>query len=350
MNLTVINYSMKPDSLVFSHQRDVVAALATAFDSVTVFTTECTSEALHKNIEIMRVPWKPAAILVNIYRILRAIVPHLIKSRNQVVFTHMSDIHAALISPFTKLLGIRHVFWYAHAHNSKYLIWSSFFVSKIVSSTPGSCNLKINRRKIEFINQGIDVDLFPFIPKANNPLTSILYYGRLDSSKNIDVLMRIGKVLHLENPECKLSIYGKSMTSESKEYMNALKMQYSDFVESGAIYIGGELRRREISQITHSHDFFVNLFSGSLDKTLIESTMMGMPVITWNLEYCKQFGTWSHQDAHASIDFILKEISHLRELGDVDLQAELDRRYAYAQSHHSFDGWIAQLRRILGNQ
>lgn len=350
MNLTIINYSMRRDSLVFSHQRDVVEALAKFYNSISVFTAEPLDEKVSENLEIVVVPWKNNSNFFNTVRILKVIVPHLLKNRSQTVFTHMSDVHAAIVSPITRLLKIRHILWYAHARNSPYLVWSSFFVSQIVSSTPGSCNLKFNRHKIKFINQGIDPSSFPFRTRINRDLNSFLYYGRLDPSKNIQDLMRTFQTLHSEGSINKLGIFGRPMNQDSQKYIESLKSDFHSLITAGSIKFGGEINRREIFKVAKDYDFFINLYSGSLDKTLVESTFMGLPVVTWNLEYCEQFGTWSKKPAYASTAFVVQEINHIKELTQRELQAELNRRYQYAILNHSLSSWLTRLREVLENR
>jgi len=176
---------MSSKNLVFSHQREVVNALSQFFEAVEVFTTEVSSEPLPRNVTVTHIPWKANSPLRNLETILKLLYPVLTRNRTSVLFTHMTDVHAAVLAPLTWLLKMRHILWYAHAKNSRYLIWSSFFVSKIVSSTPGSCNLGINRRKVIYINQGIDSKNFPYFTRSPKRLRKILYYGRLDPSKNI---------------------------------------------------------------------------------------------------------------------------------------------------------------------
>jgi glycosyltransferase involved in cell wall biosynthesis len=350
MNLTLINYSMNTQSPVFSHQRDVAIALSPHFDCVTVFTTESSAEKLPPNMSVVVIPWVRNSNIRNAFKIFKAIVPHLIHNRSSIVFTHMSDIHAALISPITRFAKMRHVLWYAHASNSLFLKISALFVSNIVSSTPGSCNLKYFRNKIIYINQGIDAKLFPSLPYRSDKLQKFVYYGRLDQSKNIKPLFEIMSNLRKSDSNTSLNVYGKSMNKESESYMDQIKEQFHSDLNKGHFSIKSALSRDKISQEMKKYGVFINLFNGSLDKTLVEATFMGLAVVTWNREFCNQFGTWSNSPVEETKEFILNEIVIIQNLSDLELTKALNRRLSYALENHTFEGWLKRLLNIISPQ
>lgn len=342
-----MNYSMSSKNLVFSHQREVVLALSQFFETVEVFTTEPGSEYMPKNVRVSILPWKVRSPLRNLLTILRVVYPVLIKNRDSVLFTHMTDAHAAILAPLTWLIRIRHILWYAHAANSKFLIWSSFFVSNIVSSTNGSCNLSINKGKICYINQGISNKNFPFKIRSNEKFRKVLYYGRLDPSKNIHLFPDLLLKLNRSGDTYTLDIFGRPANLESEKYFRNVRSSNQVKIQESSINFCGSIERALVSKVAENYDVFLNLFSGSLDKTLVEATFMGMPVVTWNLEYCSQFGTWSNFPASATLDFIIKEFEALDSMNNVVLQGEIARRTNLAIKSHSFEGWIDRLVKVL---
>ena len=104
MRLIVVNYSMSSKNLVFSHQREVVLALSQFFETVEVFTTELGSEYLPKNVRVFLLPWKVRSPLRNLFTVIKVVYPVLIRNRTSVLFTHMTDAHAAILAPLTWLL------------------------------------------------------------------------------------------------------------------------------------------------------------------------------------------------------------------------------------------------------
>jgi glycosyltransferase involved in cell wall biosynthesis len=338
---------MNSKNLVFSHQRETVLALSSVFDAIQVFTCEGSNEPLPGNVKVNLVKWKVGSPIVNILNIVFHVYPFLIKDRKVTVFTHMVDVHAAIISPLTWILRIRHVLWYAHATNSLPLKFSSFFVSQIVSSTRGSCNLNFNKRKVKFINQGIDKVQFSFDAKRHNHLKRFLYYGRLDPSKNIHLFIPLMSQINSIHGFVTIDIYGEVLNPKATTYLTSLKLKVKEKGFDSIINFHGKIERLSVPYIAKDYDVFLNLFTGSLDKTLIEATLMGLPVITWNLEYCNIFGTWSNAQASERLDFVFAEIKALKTLKYPDLKKELNRRHRLATKEHDFNGWIMRLTSIL---
>lgn len=343
MNLIIVNYSMDEQNPVFAHQKKTVEALSPFFTSITVFTNEKSNTPLPTNVQVYIVPWSKSSKIANIYRILANVIPYLYRNQSSIVFCHMTDLQSALISPFTLLFRMKHVLWYAHRHNSAYLIFASFFVSKIVSSTVGSCRLGINRKKITYINQGIEEQDFTFIKRAQPSTEKILYFGRLDKSKNIHIFFELFKALEKSHPKLNIDLYGVTTNLKSKLYIDGLRNEYNDLLKEGSVNFMGPISRNNISLVSRRYDLFVNLFFGSLDKALIEATMLGLPVVTWNEEYCNQFGTWSNKKPIQTLDFILEEIRGIKLLKNAQFQSELNRRLELAVKLHGFQGWTLRM-------
>lgn len=347
MKLIVVNYSMSSKSLIFSHQREVVLELARFFETVVVFTTEISSESLPNNVKVFLIPWKPESPVRNIVIILKLLYPAIYRGRSSVLFSYMTDVHAAIIAPLTWILQMRHILWYAHAKNSRYLIWASFFVTKIVSSTLGSCNLNLNKKKIVYINQGISGKAFPYHQRSRYDLQNILYYGRLDPSKNIHLFPDLIDELNRSQKTYTLTIYGKPGNVVAEKYLKKVAAVQKIKSQELPITFNGPISRVLIPDIAEQYGTFLNLFSGSLDKTLIEATLMGMPVVTWNTEYCSQFGTWSGITESENLEFIIQEFKSVNTLNVTELNNEILRRLHLALSSHTLEGWINRLVCVL---
>jgi hypothetical protein len=347
VRLIVVNYSMSSKSLVFSHQREVVRELSQFFETVEVFTTEVSSEPLPRNVKVSHIPWKGNSPLRNVVTVLKLLYPVLIRNRTSVLFTHMTDVHAAILAPLTWLLKMRHILWYAHANNSKYLLWSSFFISKIVSSTPRSCNLSLNKSKVLYINQGVDSKNFPYYARSQKRLCKVLNYGRLDPSKNIHMFPDLIFELNRSPNTYSIDIFGRPTNLESEKYFLDVLLSHKVKNQEASITFHDSIARALIPDIAKRYDIFLNLFSGSLDKTLIETTLMGLPVVTWNREYCAQFGTWSNSSVRETQEFIIKEFESINSLKEIELQNEVNRRLGLALENHSFEGWVNRLVCVL---
>jgi acetylglutamate synthase len=144
-----------------------------------------------------------------------------------------------------------------------------------------------------------------------------------------------------------IDVFGQPANFESEKYFFDVTSSHMAKSQKAVIRFHDPIVRSLIPDITKRHDVFLNLYSGSLDKTLIEATFMGMPVVTWNREYCSQFGTWSNSSFSESLDFIITEFEHINSLNEHDLNKEINRRLNLAIRNHSFQGWINRLVGVL---
>jgi len=137
------------------------------------------------------------------------------------------------------------------------------------------------------------------------------------------------------------------MSSSSKEYLEFCKASAQKSIQRGNVNFLNPIERRNLPKQTSHYGLFLNFFVGSLDKTLVEATLMGLPVVTWNQEYCREFGTWSKANASESISFIIDEINALQHIPDDEYVREVYRRYELAKQNHSLNSWKIRLLAIL---
>jgi hypothetical protein len=190
------------------------------------------------------------------------------------VFYFMTETSAVLFGTYFKLRNIRQVLWYAHAHKSYRLVIASYLVDIICSSTRGSMPLASN--KVRLVGQMVDETLFPFSPRTLSRDLALIHYGRFDQSKNIG-----------------LKVIGSPSTQNSMSYQKQIIDSFADIITSGRVQILPACLRSQLSQHLMDSDIFLHAFQGSLDKSLVEATLIGMPVVTLNREYLREFGTWS---------------------------------------------------------
>jgi glycosyltransferase involved in cell wall biosynthesis len=201
------------------------------------------------------------------------------------------------------------------------------------------------------IGQGIDEKLFSF--KKRNALNhrsglKTVHVGRIDPSKEIQEL--IDETLNSDSASefSELRLIG-APTSAHIGYLEEIKRVNSDLILSGRLSLFGDIPRRLIPDILSDCDLFVHSFNGSLDKSLVEATMLGIPVVSSNIEYQSIFGTWTKSDIAGpynlnqeirSFMFLLKEDSET-------VNQEIERRLEIALQDHSLEKWIRRLVAIL---
>jgi glycosyltransferase involved in cell wall biosynthesis len=329
---------------VFSHQIDLVNKLASQFDSVTVLTGHVGVCRVSNNVQVINFKWVAGKRVSSLLRFLRIFLRTVIKNRYSVLFSHMTSTHSAFISPITKLLRLKHYLWYAHTSNGVYLRVSKLLTNGIITSTPGSCPL--DGEKIYPIGQSIDKNKFEKQQQAHYPIKKLIHTGRLDPSKNIDLIIEGVESLGKRYPELTLEIVGSPSSDLYKQYAQNLISKFSSHPYNSWLKFTPYIPREDLPKLLRDKDGFIHSFQGSLDKTLVEATFSGIPVITINREYLNIFGSW--ESSHTYDDLTLEnEALVLFKMSEDEIKREVDRRYALAVAQHEVTGWVDRLVKIL---
>ena len=343
-NLLVINYAMDEKHQVFSHQIDLVNKLASHFDSVTVLTGHVGVCRVSDNVQVINFKWVAGKRVLSLLRFLSIFLKTVIKNRYSVLFSHMTSTHSAFISPITKLIRLKHYLWYAHTSDGVFLRVSKLLSNGIITSTSGSCPLK--GKKIHLIGQSIDKNKFEKQQQVHYPVKNFIHTGRLDPSKNIDQIIEGVDSLRKCYPELTLEIVGSPSSDLYKQYSQDLISKFSSHPYNSWLKFTPYIPREDLPKFLRGKDGFIHSFKGSLDKTLVEATFSGLPVITINREYLTIFGSW--ESSHNYDDLTLEsEALVLFKKSEDEINREIDRRYALAESQHEVTGWVDRLVKIL---
>ena len=340
-NLLVLNYALDENSQVFSHQIEVVRKLADRFNRVYVITAARGLGQVPDNVEVIISKWIEGKRFSNSLRFVRIFLKTFKKDKNIVVFSHMTEVQSFLISPFTRFCRIKHLIWYAHASRSLAMNFNRFLVNRIVTSTEGSC--PYTGSKVVAIGQAIDENVFVFKQrKFTNPYRFI-HVGRLDPSKRLNEIIKTFTKISSNNVHCSLTIVGDVSSNRYSKYTKMLREQVENLSDSYEIEILKPIPRKLLPGYLEDFQFFIHAFEGSLDKSIVEATMSGIPVLTLNSEYRKIFGSWSN----LSSSNLEEEFASILDLDGQSLRNELNRRYEIAKSHHSFESWIENIYILL---
>ncbi len=318
--------------------------LASQFDSVTVLTGHVGVCRVSDNIQVINFKWVAGKRVSSLLRFLRIFLRTVIKNRFSVLFSHMTSTHSAFISPITKLLRLKHYLWYAHASNGVYLRVSKLLTTGIITSTPGSCPLV--GEKIYPIGQSIDKNKFEKQQQAHYPIKNLIHTGRLDPSKNIDLIIESVESLRKNYSELTLEIVGSPSSDLYEQYAQELISKFSLAPYDSWLKFTSYIPREDLPKLLRGKDGFMHSFQGSLDKTLVEATFSGLPVITINREYLTIFGSWESSDSYDDLT-LESEALALFNMSEDDTRREIDSKYALAVSQHEVTGWVDRLVKIL---
>ncbi len=340
-NLLVFNFVMDPEDPLLSHQYEAVLALADGFDRVTVITGKVGNIDSNPKIQIISTNWRPGYRFRNILKLFASAIPEIVRGDFNSVFYHMTDLQSAFISPLVRLRRRKQFLWYAHTFKSKYLIFASWWITGIITSTSGSC--PISGKYVRPIGQAIDNDKFKPIPYEKLDINKLIHIGRFDRSKNIDHLISTARKLRKTYPYVELTIVGSPGNLESREWADLLIENCKSEIDEGWLKFKDAITRKQFPIEMAGNGCFFHGYMGSLDKTLIEATMLRVPVVTLNPEYLSIFGKWS-KTFTADLS---EEYFAIAGLGEEEVNQELDRRLAVAIRDHSLDNWVDQLSKIL---
>jgi glycosyltransferase involved in cell wall biosynthesis len=185
--------------------------------------------------------------------------------------------------------------------------------------------------------------MFPQRLPGKVGLDRFIHVGRLDRSKNIHLLIDSTLKIRKLEPAATLTLVGSSANSESSSYFSELNRKYELEIRSGVVSFVPSIPRSLLPGVLSAYDIFIHGYRGSLDKTLIEATFSGMPVITLNPEYIAVFGTWSS----APNPDLYQEYAALHAKAPSEITEELNRRRGIANTSHSSAQWIQKLSEIL---
>ena len=332
---------MRKNSPIFSHQRENVAELSRYFQEVIVLTGQPGETLSHGNISIRSYNWKPGHKIKSVSRFIWIYWKTIVEFRPNVIFSHMTEVQSALVAPMTKLFKIHHYLWYAHAHNSIYLRWCHIWCDGIITSTKNSC--PIVSEKVHYVGQSIDLTKFKRRVLNYSSSQNFVHVGRLDISKNIEMIVE-SFLTSTKDTSSSLTFIGESTTKLDEEYSLALKQKYlQEFAKRDVVFFG-PISRDLLPDKLAEFDCFIHAFKGSLDKSVLEATSVGLPVITINSGFIQEFSAWGKSTQNP---ILIEEISAYISASP-DTRAKLmNKRIERVKSHHSITTWGAQVSRVL---
>ena len=347
-SLLIMNYAMNSSDPVFAHQIEVVRRLSSYFPKITVITNSYNSdELLPANVNVLQVDWKINKDLSNAIRFLAAFNAARRELGNYVIFSHMTEVQSALISFWTFVNRVPHFLWYAHTSKSFALRICHKFLNSIITSTAGSCPYSDSH--IVPIGQGIDETVFGRASKSSfktKESFDAITVGRIDPSKNLEKLIFLTCESDFSQTFSKLTIIGKASPG-NEAYERDLRSKFERYIEIGKLEFLGSVDRKSLPKYLEASDLFIHAFEGSLDKTLVEATMLNVPVISSNLEYQREFGAWS-KDSTTKLAFRLaEEVKSFLTLNSRQIKGIVETRAHLAKERHSLGQWVSSLVTLL---
>jgi len=335
---------MDESSQVFSHQIGVVNELAKYFEKVTVLTGKAGTYKVLPNVEVFISNWIPGKRIISSLKVVLLFLKLLYQKRFNLVFSHMTSVQSALVSPVTKMLRIKHYLWYTHTSDNLALRVAHKLTNGVLTATAGSC--PITGSKIHVVGHSIDISMFKKKIKVDFPISKFIHVGRFDASKNIDLIINALKGFREGGQDITFVNIGSPSSENNDGYFKKIIENSNAGVDKVWLDFKTAIPRYLLSEVMQKQDAFIHAFEGSLDKAVLEATIMGLPVVTINPEYLKIFGSWNLGDKSKN-HCLSEELKHLFSLSEVELQKEVDRRYELAKEGYELVGWGVRVSKIL---
>jgi glycosyltransferase involved in cell wall biosynthesis len=312
------------------HQFSVVTKLATNFSSVEVLTTSYSGESLPSNVRVTVIPWKPGSPIRNATILWLTFLKVCIVRKPNFVFSHMAPLSSIVVGSLTRLFRISHTLWYAHAHNPRALRLAVSLVDLVVSSTKGSFPFKTS--KLLLIGQGVDARLFARFDTPKLQRYDFIYAGRMDLSKNVELIVSELTDFKTRFPEIKLTLIGNG----SSLYVNDSNSNWVVAKES--------VKRDRLPVEFSKHGTFIHAFIGSLDKVLVEAAMTRLPIISINPEFLREFVTFSPSEIETSFkdqldNYLVEDAANINQV--------VVKNFEIATNLHELSGWVSRLTDVI---
>ena len=335
---------MDESSQVFSHQIGIVNEIAKYFEKVTVLTGKAGTYKVLPNVEVFTSNWIPGKRIISSLKVVLLFLKLLYQKRFNLVFSHMTSVQSALVSPVTKMFRIKHYLWYTHISDNLALRVAHKLTNGVLTATAGSC--PITGSKINVVGHSIDISMFKKKIRVDFPISKFIHVGRFDTSKNIDVIINALKSFRGSRPDIAFINVGSPSGKINEKYFKKIIEDSNLGVDKVWLDFKMAIPRYLLSEEMQKHNAFIHAFEGSLDKAVLEATFMGLPVVTINPEYLKIFGSWDLENKSINHN-LTEELKHLFSLSGVELQKEVDRRYELAKQDYELVGWGVRVSKIL---
>lgn len=328
---------------IFSHQFESATSLAKYFKEIYILTYEFNSKSsvvIPANVKIINLNWRKGKPIFNYFVWTFNLIKILNKYKIDVVFFHMTEVNSIMSLPILRLFRIPSALWYAHKSKSYYLWLFNKFGNAILTSTAGSCPIK--SKKVNVIGQGINEKYFYAQHSNYRGKTRFVSIGRVDESKNIESI--VGALVYYKKiyPEITLDIFGKSSNENYRANLQHFANKKNVLNGENWIKIHKEVHRMDIPKLLQNYDVLINAFNGSLDKILLEAALAGMPVVTTNPEFNKEFFRSNHLNLKENLNVFFESSDVLLNAQIVDIQNAIIK-------NHSLDHWSKAVTKILMN-
>ena len=276
MNLLIVTQTVDRNDPVLGFFHRWIEEFSKYYDHITVICLKEGEHTLPTNVQVFSLGKERGRVPTWHYviRFLQLILKYHITYNR--VFVHMNEEYVLLGGLFWHIYKKPIILWRNHKKGS-FMTQFSGFLSTYVCYTSPMAYVAHFKNSMQ-MPLGIDTDFFTsqsFVRKEN----SILFAGRLDKVKHLNIFLAALEQLYMEKVIYIADIYGDA-TYGNELYAQALKKHFSG-LPTVSFHTGVPYER--MPELYGTHAIYVNLTpSGSFDKTIGESMASGCIVVAVN--------------------------------------------------------------------
>jgi len=188
---------------------------------------------------------------------------------------------------------------------------------KIVDSifTTSEESFGVKSKKVKILGHGINVNKFsPAEIKNVSELYNIIYVGRITEIKNLLLLVEAINVLVNRKlfKDLRIKLIGGTVFPKDESYKNELIALINKYGLDSYVEFVGNVPNKQMVSFYQQADLSVNLSpTGGMDKSVLESMAVGVPVIVLNQAFKSEFADYgdelllSKEDAEELVDKVI---------------------------------------------
>lgn len=280
MRLLIVTQKVDEADPVLGFFVDWLQAFSTSVDSVEVICLEQGQANLPENVQVHSLGKERGIRPSYIYALRFLGLVWRLRNSYDAVFVHMNPEYIVLAGWLWRILKKRVVLWYLHKSVTWKLRVALLFAQAILTATPESLRLESTKKRI--VGHGINTEtLLPLPSPATQSPIHLLTIGRLSPIKRVEFLIDAVAEIKARGVPVHLQIVGGPAGSTGSAYEQKLYEQVQSLDLKNEIEFMGPVAHDTISTYFKNTHLFVHASTtGSLDKALLESLAVGIPVVT----------------------------------------------------------------------
>ncbi len=259
------------------------------------------------------------------------------------VFVHMNSEYVVLGGIFWRLRHNKIVLWRNHKMPDLLTSVGVRLAHVVCYTSPDAFIAKFKKA----VKMPIGIDTEFFSPGVEPPKPrSILFLGRLDPVKRVDVFVKALERLHEQGVEFTADIVGDP-TDPKSNYAHDVRNAAATLALEGVIIMHPSVPNDRTRDLYRSHEIYVNLTpSGSFDKTIGEAMACGAVVVAQN-EAVKAIVPHELFVRSDSTEDIVRALRSAFEQGENERRDLAQKERTYIVREHSLAHLLDRLQVVL---